>query len=166
MRKAIRMSDVSALPRGDREVIARFDAALLGVPPAPGSDEAAVVAAMNRFVNELRGAQVCASAPDAHVQIDDVAKKATAKAVETPVTDPSAATARHWFYPSAVIGCGLRIDDLCTVELACLHSEVTCPSCLAQLQVDRTICEACRLGSPESVSAHLAPPHVCDPARS
>lgn len=46
--------NVSALPEADREVIARFEAALHGARPAPSSDEAAAVAAMNRFVDELR----------------------------------------------------------------------------------------------------------------
>lgn len=59
---AIHVSDVSALPEADREVIARFEAALLGVCPAPGSDEAAAVATMNRFLDGLREAQAVARA--------------------------------------------------------------------------------------------------------
>jgi hypothetical protein len=71
----------------------------------------------------------------------------------------------HWYYPSAIIGCGLHIEDLRCYELACLRSEVTCPACLAQLSADRKICTACQIGAPEKMSAHLAPLHVCDPAR-
>jgi hypothetical protein len=125
--QAIPTLDLSALSRSDREVIVRFEAALLGVPPTPASDEAAAIAAMNRFVQAL---------------------------------DAKSDAVRHWYYPSSIIGCGLCIDDLCSSELACLRSEVTCLGCLAQLQADRKICEACRLGAPES--GHPAPPHVCD----
>jgi hypothetical protein len=57
---AIPVSDVSEMPEADREVIARFEAALHGARPAPGSDEAAAVTAMNCFVNELRDAQTVA----------------------------------------------------------------------------------------------------------
>jgi hypothetical protein len=74
-----------------------------------------------------------------------------------------ASRAVHWFYPSAIIGCGLCIDDLPAARLTCLRSEVTCPGCLARLRSDRETCQACRLGSPEEVGADLAPPHVCDP---
>ena len=56
----INVSDLSELPEIDRAIVARFDAALLGVLPAPGSVEAAAVAAMNRFVNKLR----CAAETD------------------------------------------------------------------------------------------------------
>lgn len=131
--ETIRVSDVSALPEADREVIARFEAALHGARPAPGSDEAAAVAAMNRFVDDLR-------------IVDEL-------------------RIVHWFYPSATIGCGcgLLIDDLRAAELTCLRSEVTCSGCLERLRSDRGICEACRLGSPNKVSADLAPPHMCDP---
>jgi hypothetical protein len=71
---------------------------------------------------------------------------------------------KHWYYPSAIIGCGLTIDELLSEELTCLRSKVTCPACIAQLQADKAICEACKLGAPEAVVVDRAPPHVCDPA--
>jgi hypothetical protein len=63
---------------------------------------------------------------------------------------------KHWYYPSAIIGCRIEIDELCSDELTCLRSEVTCPSCLAQLVADKEICDTCKLGPPG--------PHSCDPA--
>ena len=48
---------------------------------------------------------------------------------------------KHWYYPSAIIGCRIEIDELCSDELTCLRSEVTCPSCLAQLVADKEICD-------------------------
>ena len=73
-------------------------------------------------------------------------------------------TAKHWYYPSAIIGCGAKMEGLLSEELTCLRSEVTCSGCLAQILADKEICEACKLGAPEVVAANLAPPHVCDPA--
>jgi hypothetical protein len=73
----------------------------------------------------------------------------------------------HWIYPSCFLGCGDRLDardELTAAELTCLRSEVTCPRCLEQLREDVAICRACRLGAPERVPIHLAPPHTCDPA--
>jgi hypothetical protein len=66
--------------------------------------------------------------------------------------------AKHWYYASAIVGCRIEIDDLCSDELTCLRSEVTCPSCLAQLAADKEICAACRLGFA------ARSPHSCDPA--
>lgn len=63
MAKAIQTSDLSALPEADRAVIAHFDAAFHGASPGPGSDEAAAVAAMKRFLDELRGTPVAARDP-------------------------------------------------------------------------------------------------------
>lgn len=71
---------------------------------------------------------------------------------------------KHWYYPSAIIGCRIEIDGLLSEELTCLRSEVTCPACIAQITADKTICEACKLGAPEAVAADRTPPHVCDPA--
>lgn len=71
---------------------------------------------------------------------------------------------KHWYYPSSIIGCGIKIDVFSSEELTCLRSEVTCLGCVAQILVDKKICEACQLGAPEGVAVHLAPPHVCDPA--
>jgi len=50
----IRVSDLSALSETDRSIIAKLDAALHGVKPVPGSEEAAAIATMNRFVEVLR----------------------------------------------------------------------------------------------------------------
>ncbi len=70
---------------------------------------------------------------------------------------------KHWYYPSARVGCRIEIDELCSEELTCLRSEVTCPSCLAQLHADKEICTACRIGPP-GPAASTSPPHSCDPA--
>jgi hypothetical protein len=69
---------------------------------------------------------------------------------------------KHWYYPSTTVGCRIEIDGLCSDELTCLRSEVTCPSCLAQLAADKEICGACKLG-PEP-DASTRPLHSCDPA--
>lgn len=73
---------------------------------------------------------------------------------------------KHWCYPSSIIGCGLDTYSLDVEEHAFLRSEVTCPTCLAQLRADKEICAACRLGAPEIIPVSLAPPHVCDPELS
>jgi hypothetical protein len=86
----------------------------------------------------------------------------------SPVLTLPAMTFVHWYYPSALVGCGgdLLEDrlELRSSELTCLRGEVTCPSCLEQLRKDKESCEACRLGAPEQMPAHLAPRHICDPA--
>ncbi len=191
--EAIHVRDVSELPETDRKVIAHFEAALQGARPAPSSAETAAMATMNHFLDGLREAQAaartagvdltceacasvfctggrgvaphtkaCASVLDARVRIDDVAKKVP---IEAGPPDPST-TDRHWFYPSATIGCGLHIDDLRAAELTCLRSEVTCLGCLSRLHSDRETCAACSLGHPEHAGGRGAPSHVCDPALS
>lgn len=65
---------------------------------------------------------------------------------------------KHWYYPSAIVGCKLDIHSLRADELTCDRREVTCPRCLVQLEADKKICAPCASGTYYGVY------HACDPA--
>ena len=96
---------------------------------------------------------------------EEAAKRATFEELEKLCEEPAAPdtmSRKHWIYPSTIVGCGLDADNLCSDELTCLRSEVTCQRCVARLSSDKERCQACKLGALESV--RLALGHVCDPA--
>lgn len=66
----------------------------------------------------------------------------------------------HWYYPSSIIGCGLKMDDMAVLTgvVTSIRAEVTCPACRERLENDKKICARC------AGQEGLYAVHTCDPA--